>query len=219
MKTAYGKSIRETLPELLGNEHTALLVVDVQNDFCSPDGLFAKAGRDLSLLERNLPHMLALVAAAQASDVLTVFIRQTTLPGGLSDSPAWLRLKLRDGKSAEYTIAHSWGWQLVDGLSVRPHDPVIDKYRPDAFHRTALDLILRSNAIETTVLIGCNTEGCVESTARAACHHDYYVVVAEDGVASSLPELHEASLRFLRNRFAVAPAQQIAALWSARGRG
>lgn len=219
MKTAYDKTIRETLPELVGNAHTALLVVDVQNDFCSRDGLFAKAGRNLELLEKNLPNMLGLVAAAQAGGVLTVFIRQNTLPGGLSDSPAWLRLKLRDGKSAEYTIPGTWGWQIVDAMNMRPQDPVVDKYRPDAFHRTTLDLILRSNRVETTVVIGCNTEGCVESTVRAACHHDYYVVVAEDGVASSLPDLHEASLRFMKNRFTAAPAAQIAELWRAGAGG
>lgn len=213
MKYAYGKAIRETLPELVGNAHTALLVVDVQNDFCSKDGLFARAGRNLALLERNLPNMLALVEAAQASSVLTVFIRQNTWPNGRSDSPAWLRLKLRDGKSADYTIPHTWGWQLIDGLKPRESDVIVDKFRPDAFHRTTLDLVLRSNRIETTVIIGCNTEGCVESTARSACHHDYYVVVAEDGVASSLPELHEASLRFMKNRYAGVPVAEIAALW------
>jgi ureidoacrylate peracid hydrolase len=216
MKFAYGKQVRDTLAELVDPKIAALVVIDIQNDFCSPDGLFAKAGRDMSLVAANAPKMIEFVQAAQRAGILTVFVRQNTLPNGLSDSPAWLRLKLRDGKSPEYGTPGTWGWQLCDGLQVRTQDIVIDKFRPDAFVRTELDLVLRANGIETTVIVGANTEGCVESTVRSACHHDYYTVIVEDCVASSLPRFHETSLALMKNRFVVRPAREILEHWPAR---
>ena len=84
-----------------------------------------------------------------------------------------------------------------------------DKFRPDAFHRTSLDLILRSNGIQTMVPLGANIEGCVESTVRSCAHHDYYTVVAEDAVASSNVAYHDASLKLMRNRFLVGSTKEI----------
>ncbi|ETX31019.1 cysteine hydrolase family protein [Roseivivax isoporae] len=204
-----GKIVRQTLEEILIPAQTALVVIDIQNDFFAPDGVFARAGRDMALAEAHLPIMVDVVRRAQASDIMTVFVRQVTLPGGAGDSPAWLRLKLRDGKSPDYTLPGSWGAEFCDGIAPRPEDPVVDKMRPDAFHRTALDLILRANGIDTVVCLGANTEGCVESTVRSAAHHDYYTVVVEDAVASSNTAYHEASLALMRNRFVVAQSAEL----------
>ncbi|MFP4327493.1 MAG: cysteine hydrolase family protein [Paracoccaceae bacterium] len=211
MLTHNGKIVRQTLEEILIPAQTALLVIDIQNDFFAPEGVFARAGRDMALAEARLPAMVDMVRRAQAAGVMTVFIRQVTLPDSTGDSPAWLRLKLRDGKSPDYTLPGSWGAAFCDGIEPRPSDPVVEKMRPDAFHRTPLDLLLRANGIDTVVCLGANTEGCVESTVRSAAHHDYYTVVAEDAVASSNTAYHEASLALMRNRFVVAPSPDILA--------
>ncbi|WP_209427678.1 isochorismatase family cysteine hydrolase [Pararhodobacter sp. SW119] len=188
---------------------TAVIAIDVQNDFFAEDGVFAKAGRDMSLARERLPAMVKLMARAQEIGLMTVFLRQVTLPGGVADSPAWLRLKVRDGKSPDYTLTGSWGGAFCDGMTPRKTDPIIEKLRPDAFHRTHLDLILRANGIDTCVFLGANTEGCVESTVRSSAHHDYYTVVAEDAVASSNAAFHDASLALMRNRFLVASSDEI----------
>ena len=209
MRIHNGKVIRETLDEILDPSRTAVIAIDIQNDFFAPEGVFAKAGRDMELASARLPAMVELIGAAQRIGVMTVFVRQLTLPDSKGDSPAWLRLKLRDGKSPDYTLPGSWGAAFCDGIAPRQGDPVIDKMRPDAFHRTALDLLLQANDIDTVVCLGANTEGCVESTVRSAAHHDYYTVVAEDAVASSNVAYHEASLALMRNRFVTAPAADI----------
>jgi len=212
MRNHNGKLIKETLQEMLDPARTAVIAIDIQNDFFAPEGVFARAGRDMGLANGQLPVMVDLIRKAQDLGVMTVFVRQVTLPDSQGDSPAWLRLKLRDGKSPDYTLPGSWGAAFCDGIIPRAQDPVIDKMRPDAFHKTALDLVLRANGIETVVFLGANTEGCVESTVRSAAHHDYYTIVAEDAVASSNAAYHDASLALMRNRFMLAPSEEILTL-------
>ncbi|MBD3894505.1 cysteine hydrolase [Halomonas sp. ML-15] len=209
MITLYGKTVRQTLEEILVPESTALVVIDIQNDFFDDDGVFAQAGRDMSLAQKHLPNMRSLIAEWQAMDLFTIFVRQVTLPDGRGDSPAWLRLKVRDGKSPNYTLKGSWGAQFCAGIEPRAQDPVIEKLRPDAFLGTSLDMMLKANGIDTTVLIGANTEGCVESTVRSSAHHDFYTIIAEDAVASSNAQFHDASLALMKNRFLVEPSSRI----------
>ncbi|MCE9663227.1 cysteine hydrolase [Halomonas sp. M5N1S17] len=209
MITLHGKRVRQTLEEILIPEKTALVVIDVQNDFFDADGVFSQAGRDMTLAQAHLPNMRKLIAEWQAMDLFTVFVRQVTLPDGRGDSPAWLRLKVRDGKSPNYTLKGSWGATFCEGIEPREQDPIIEKLRPDAFLGTCLDMVLKANGIDTTVLIGANTEGCVESTVRSSAHHDYYTIVAEDAVASSNAQFHDASLALMKNRFLVEPSSRI----------
>lgn len=213
MKQVNGVSFYDTLEELADPKHTALLVVDVQNDFCHPDGKFGKHGKDLSQVLETLPRVKSFVNESQQMGIRTFFIRQTTQPGGRSDSPAWLRFKTRDGKSPEYTLHGSWGWQNVDGLAPGPEDLVVEKYRSDAFVHTNLDQLLRANGIETVVVLGFITEGCVESTIRSASYHDYYVIVVQDCVNSPNKQLHEGSMRLLEARYPLARAEDILDLW------
>src|SRR3954471_12470364 len=108
MKIINGVSVRDTLEELVDPATTALVVVDVQNDFCHPDGHFARYKKDLSATQDVLPTLVSFVNRAQDLGIRVVFIRQQTLPDGKSDSPAWLRFKCRDGKSPDYTLKGSW---------------------------------------------------------------------------------------------------------------
>jgi nicotinamidase-related amidase len=91
---------------------------------------------------------------------------------------------------------------------------VVKKYRSSAFWGTNLDMLLRSNGIKCVVMTGCTTEGCVESTARDALFNDYYVVIAEDCVASDHQQQHEASLLLMRHRFDIATCPEILGIWS-----
>ncbi|HDZ46410.1 hypothetical protein LCGC14_0087140 [marine sediment metagenome] len=209
MITLHGKRVRQTLEEILIPEKSALVIIDIQNDFFDAEGIFAQAGRDMALAQARLPTMRKLISEWQSLDLLTVFVRQITLPNGRGDSSAWLRLKVRDGKSPDYTLRGSWGAKFCEGVEPREQDPIIEKLRPDAFLGTSLDMVLKANNIDTTVIIGANTEGCVESTVRSSAHHDYYTIVAEDAVASSNAHFHDASLAFMKNRFLVEPASHI----------
>lgn len=208
--------VYDTLAELVDPEHTALLIVDVQNDFCHPEGHFARYGKDLSTTLETLPRLRAFVREGQQLGLRIFFVQQTTLPDGRSDSPAWLRFKTRDGKSPEYTLAGSWGWELDEGLRIGEGDWSITKFRSDAFVHTNLDQMLRANGIETVVVAGLITEGCVESTVRGASYHDFYVVVARDAVASPNAELHEGTMRLFEARYPLATTEEILAEWRAK---
>ena len=213
MRDVDGVPVRDTLDELVDPAVTALLVVDVQNDFCHPDGLFAKAGKDVAMMREALPRIRRTVTEAQSLGIRTVFIKQTTLPDGRSDSPAWLRFKTRDGKSPGYTLSGSWGWEVDEGLTVRPQDWVVEKYRPDAFVYTSLDQMLRVNGIESVVVLGFVTEGCVESTVRGASYHDYYTLVVRDCVASPSAVLHAGSMRLFEARYPIVTSADLLATW------
>lgn len=213
MKAIDGVQVRDTLAELVAPDSTAVLCVDIQNDFCAPDGHFARHGKDLSLTGERLPTMLHFVRESQALGIPVVFIRQITMANGHSDSPAWLRFKTRDGKSPGYTVPGTSGWAFVDGLQPSPHDTVVEKTRPDGFLNTHLDRVLRARGIETVVILGVTTEGCVESTVRTASYLDYYTVVVEDAVASVNRERHEASLGLYRARYPLHRADEILRTW------
>ena len=130
-----------------------------------------------------VPNVIRMVDSARRHGVKVVWIQQTWLPGGASDSPAWIYMKRRNGLHADRCVDGSWGQRFVDGLNPEEDEPVIKKHRSSGFVGTNLDLVLRANRIETTVLIGVMTEGCVESTARDAAFYDYYVVLTPDCMA------------------------------------
>jgi nicotinamidase-related amidase len=217
MRELFGKHVLETDAEVLDPRHTALVVIDMQNDFGHPEGHFSRAGVDVSAVAAILPQVAALVETARRSGVLVVWIRQTTLPDGRSDSPAWLAFKSRHAPEFDtgYTLEGSWGQDLLEPLAPEGDEPVVPKFRSSAFVNTNLDALLRANGTATVVVCGCMTEGCVEATARDAGHHDYYVALAEDAVASNTPAFHEASLLVMRSTFRVRSSAELDDAWHA----
>ena len=220
MKRINGVPVYDGLGEILDPRHTALLVVDVQNDMCRPDGWMARQGRDVGAIQAAVPRIAQLAAAARECGVTVVLIEQTTLPDNASDSPAWLYFKTRDGRRrTDYTLDGSWGQQTLEEIGRGPGDLVVRKHRPSAFHATTLDLLLRARGVESVAVCGTITQGCVQATVMDASFHDYYVVVAGDAVQSFSQELHANALTFLRSRYDVADGAEIAALWRRQATG
>lgn len=224
MITVEGKQVYTDLPELVDPAHTALVLVDMQRDFLEPDGVFGRMGIDLTMYDRSRPLLRELLQAARRSGVLVIHIQNTALPNRLSDAPSQIRFNLRMHAGARsgddplrYTLPGTAGHEIVDDLAPEGDELVVRKYRSSAFWGTNLDLLLRSNGVETVVVTGCTTEGCVESTARDAMFNNYYVVVAEDCVASDDRAQHEASMLLMRHRFDLAAGQDIAEVWSKAG--
>ncbi|HET9999883.1 MAG TPA: isochorismatase family cysteine hydrolase [Ktedonobacteraceae bacterium] len=220
MITIENKLVYTTLEELVDVRHTALVVVDMQNDFCKPGWAFDQLGIDLSMYPPMLPYLARLLTGARDAGVPIIYIQMTTLPGRASDSPAQIRFNMRlhlaSHQATEpllYTIEGSPGQAIISEIEPRPGDLVVRKYRSSGFWGTSLDMLLRSNHIETVIMTGCTTEGCVESTARDALFNDYYVVVPEDCVASDDPRQHDAALFLMRHRFDVVMSDDILAVW------
>ncbi len=216
-----GKLVLTSLAELADPSRAALVLVDMQKDFVDPDGEFGRLGVDLSMYPPMLPRLVGLLAAAREAGIFVVHIQMTTLNGRISDSPAQIRFNLRmheraraDGPPLRYTELGTRGHQFVAEFEPRADEVVVPKWRSSGFWGTNLDMILRSNGIQTLVVAGCTTEGCVESTARDAAFSDYYVVIAEDCVASDDRSQHEASLLLMQHRFELAQSQAISDVWA-----
>jgi nicotinamidase-related amidase len=221
--TIRGAEVRETLRELVEPSSTALVVIDMQNDLCHADGAFAAAGADVRAYPSVVESIARLVDAAHVASVPVVWVRVTQDQAELFQSPAQLRFELRmkqtygrtEQPEFDFCKPGTWGHEFVAGLDRRGGDPVIDKRRSSAFAGTDLDMLLRSNGIESIVVTGCTTEGCVDSTIREAVSHDYYVTLVRDAVASDDPALHEAAMQVLTAyRCDHATAAQITEAWA-----
>ncbi len=215
-----GKQVFTELSEIVNPAHTALLIIDMQRDFCCAGGSFDRLGVDLSMYPPVTERIGELLEAARQSGVMPVFIQMTVLPNRASESPAQIRfnLRLHDGFHGQaepltYTIDGSEGQLFVPGLEPRDGEVVVKKYRSSAFWGTNLGLLLRSNGIQSVVVTGCTTEGCVESTARDAMFSDYYVVIATDAVGSDDRAQHDASMYLMAHRFDLASSEDIRKNW------
>jgi nicotinamidase-related amidase len=107
----------------------------------------------------------------------------------------------------------TWGAEICEECAPLPGEPVVTKHRSSAFTGTNLDMILRSNGVQTVVVIGEQTPGCIEATYRDASYHDYYNVLVEDLVAAYRQDLHEASLLIQKARHDVCTSAEVLDIW------
>jgi nicotinamidase-related amidase len=195
---------------------TALVVVDVQNDFCHPAGVFGRLGHDLTMMPVMAKHLRELVDAARRREMLIIWVRATY--DDVVTSAVLAETYNRRDFHASQCLAGSWGADWYGDVAPReaPNEVVVTKHRFSAFWDTPIDLYLRSNRIRNVVITGVVTSGCVESTLRDAFFNDYYTVVASDCVAEASQERHDYALRKMAQAFAVVtPAADIIKVWDA----
>jgi len=217
MITALGKEVFSTIEEVVDPAHTALLIIDVQHDFCSPAGLFDRIGKNIDMMAPAVERVGKLIAVARHKGVLPVFIQNQWLPHNRVVSGSFLRFMIyKQGMAPDEgcTVTGTWGAEILPETGIKPDDLVVQKWRPSAFRSTNLDMVLRCNDIRTVVLTGVITQGCVESTARDAMFHDYYTVITKDCVATYNKDLHDASLKVMGSRFDMLNAGELIDIWS-----
>src|SRR5262245_58752124 len=206
-----------SLQEKLDPCHTAVVVVDVQNDFCHAEDAAsgARSGPGLyngTILRESLPHLLD---GARRASALRVFVRM--INDRVYLSPPVAERLARVGRLDKGPLSGTWGadyWENIRPAPDNPREIEVIKHRYSAFHGTRLDLILRRHGIRTLVFTGVATSGCVESTAREGLFHDYYVLMVRDCVADGDRESHDASLRkFSRSFGEVADSREILEIW------
>ncbi len=210
-----------TLRDKVRPPHTALVVIDVQNDFCAPGGMMDLEGYDLAPVQAMAARLPALISAARAAGVLVVFVKNvysSTRNFYLSD--AWLEqaARVRAGSYTTRAVCAegSWDGDFYGDVRPEPGDPVVRKHRFSAFANTDLETILRAHGIRTLVFTGVATNVCVETTAREGFMRDYYVVFTADGTATYAAEDHEATLRNIARYFGqVVPVGEVQAIWMA----
>jgi ureidoacrylate peracid hydrolase len=208
---AVTRDVLRSLEDKVKPAHTALLVIDVQNDFCHETGGLAQRGGDMSQAQSMIPRLSDFIRSAHAAGVLVIFFRIIQSPDHNSD--AWESLE--EGGGPRLVVEGTWGADYYPGL---PHDCVhleMVKHRHSGFVGTGLDQLLRERGCRTVVLGGVATNVCVEGTAREAADRDYYVVVLEDGTGAARADLHEMSLENVRRYLGeVVPCGAVAATWS-----
>jgi ureidoacrylate peracid hydrolase len=175
----------------------ALLVIDMQNSFCHPDGVMYDAlGAPLANIGETVKATAAAVAAARAARLPIVFTRHQYQAGHADFGPLFPHfcdlLRARQG-----LLARTWDVGVIDELEFGTGDLVVDKARLDAFHNTALDTLLRSMGVARIAVAGVITNACVETSTRAAAMRDYDVTVLSDCTTSALEQHRAMSLECL----------------------
>jgi nicotinamidase-related amidase len=149
-------------------DRTAVIIVDMQNDFVRPEGkLFVPSA------PKTIGPIRKLLEKARSRDVMVIYTMDTHYP----DDPEF-RIW------GEHVLKGSWGWQIVDDLKPMPGEIVVEKTRYDGFYGTPLDDILRSYGMEYVVIVGTVANICVLHTAASAALHHYKVVVPMDAISA-----------------------------------
>jgi ureidoacrylate peracid hydrolase len=189
-----------TLEDKVAPSHTAVIVVDMMNAFCSPEGHAARSGRNIAECEVVAKVLPPFLQHARDAGALVVFVRNVySTDANFYLSDVWLEHadRRRGGHGSRSPICEpgSWSGEFFGDVQPQPDDAVVVKHRYSAFHNTDLETILRANGIRTIVITGVVTNVCVETTAREGYVRDYYVVVPEDGTGAYSPDDKAASLR------------------------
>jgi ureidoacrylate peracid hydrolase len=212
--------ILSTIAEKVAPQHAALLVIDMQNEFCSADGHIARSGKNVTAGQALAGRLPTFIAAARDAGVLVIFVRNIySTPTNHYLSDVWLEQAARrraGGGTLEPVCGQgAWGAEFYGDVRPGPTDPIVTKHRYSAFHNTDLDTILRAHAIRTVILTGVVTNVCVETTAREAHVRDYYVVLVDDGTAAYSQVDHESTLRNIDRFFGeVSTIAQLRKVWT-----
>jgi nicotinamidase-related amidase len=179
-------------------ETTALIIIDMQRDFCSPGGYAERTGMDISRAQAVIGQVQALLQAARVANLLVVHTREGHRPNLSDCPPAKLQRSVAAGAPigglgpmGRLLVKGEYGHDFVDELQPLPNEIVIDKPGYGAFHATQLGSVLTTHGIGQLILCGVTTEVCVHSTLREAVDRGYRCTTVSDATAASQPE-HQA---------------------------
>ena len=174
----------------------ALLVVDMQNGFCHPDGSFARIGLGLEGADTAVRNAAVAVGQARQAGLPVVYTRHLYRPGRADEGRA---LKQNSAALAGVNglAAGTWDADVVDELGCRSGDLIVDKVRFDAFQWTSLEPLLHGLGVAELVVCGVVTNICVETTIRSAFMRDFPVIMLADCCAAATRRLHELSVEVL----------------------
>lgn len=207
-------TLRIELGERIAPAHTALLVIDLQNDFVAEGGYIEKVvGRSTAACRTILPAVAALIEAAREAKVPVIWVVADYSHDKIP-VPAQARLA-RQGWTEVCCAPGSWGHDFA-GPRPQAGETVITKHSFSSFHETALEAELRRRGIETLVIAGVQTNACVDYAIREGFVRGFYIAVPEDCVAAHMPDLHAATLNATRFLFGdVMPSSALIERWRA----
>jgi len=158
---------------------TALVVVDMQNDFVKPGGALVVASA-----AETIPAIQRLLTLARSHRMPVFYTQDTHEPGDI-EFPIW----------GQHVLRGSWGWRIIDELAPQTGDRVIEKLRYDGFFGTSLDHELRMKKIATVIVCGTVANICVLHTAGSAALRGYAVILPVDAISAITPFDLQAAIR------------------------
>lgn len=199
-------------PVAIDPAHTAVIVVDMENDFAAKGGMFDRAGADISGAQRAIAPTAKVLATARQAGLKIIYLKMGYRPDlsdlGSADSVNRTRhlkfgvgqtIRAPDGRESRVLIRDTWNTDIVPELKPQAGDIVMYKTRFSGFYQTDLDATLKKLEIKHLIITGVTTSICVESTVRDAMFRDYLCVLLRDcmsePIGHDLPRSnHEASL-------------------------
>ena len=200
--------------------NSAVIVVDMQNDFGSKGGMFDRAGIDISGIQEAIAPTARVLASARRAGIKIVYLKMGYRPDlsdlGAPDAPNRVRhlellgvgqtIKSPDGKDSRVLIRDTWGTDIVEQIRPQSTDIVMYKHRFSGFYQTELDAVLKKENIKHLIVTGCTTSVCVESTIRDAFFRDYQCVLLSDCTSepigkNALTSNHDASILVIQVLF------------------